>query len=51
MAEVIVLYDGYSQQWGSDETVANSSCSLIMGTDNIIVDTMTAWDADLLLTS
>ncbi|XP_014356147.2 metallo-beta-lactamase domain-containing protein 1 isoform X1 [Papilio machaon] len=46
MSEVIVLFNGYSTINTSDEMTANCSCTLIKGAQNIIVDTMTAWDSD-----
>lgn len=51
MSEVIVLYDGYSSMCGKDQMSANCSCSLIIGENNIIVDTMTAWDSEKVLTA
>lgn len=49
MSEIIVLFEGYSIMSGKDEMDANCSCTLIKGTHNIIVDTMTAWDSDKIL--
>ncbi|XP_068626856.1 metallo-beta-lactamase domain-containing protein 1 [Battus philenor] len=49
MSEVIVLYDGYSKMSSSNEMTANCTCSLIKGIDNIIVDSMTAWDSDKII--
>lgn len=46
MSEIIVLFDGFSNMSGKDQLDANCSCTLIKGMHNIIVDTMTAWDAD-----
>ncbi|XP_001357195.3 metallo-beta-lactamase domain-containing protein 1 [Drosophila pseudoobscura] len=50
--QVIVLQPGYSHEDENDETAmrANCTCTLIRCRDgqNIIVDTMTAWDGDLL---
>lgn len=46
MNEVIVLFDGYSTKLENGAMKANCSCTLIKGTKNIIVDTMTAWDRD-----
>lgn len=40
-----VLYDGYSRmEKGSMR--ANCTCTLIKGPNNMIIDTMTAWDRD-----
>lgn len=50
MSEVIVLFDGYSAMSGKDQMSANCSCTLIKGVNNIIVDTMTAWDSEKILT-
>ncbi|XP_053664388.1 metallo-beta-lactamase domain-containing protein 1 [Anopheles marshallii] len=56
MNEIIILSEGYSKY--EDEVVpqpdapmlANCTCTLIKGPDcNVIVDTMTPWDGDLLL--
>lgn len=50
MSEVVVLYDGYSVTTGKDQMSANCSCTLIKGSHNIIVDTMTAWDSQKIIT-
>ncbi|XP_055545736.1 metallo-beta-lactamase domain-containing protein 1 isoform X1 [Wyeomyia smithii] len=50
--EIIVLNEGYSYMEKDDDSVmvANCTCTLIKSHDcNIIVDTMTPWDGDLLL--
>lgn len=50
--EIIVLNEGYSYMESGDDSVmiANCTCTLIKSHDcNIIVDTMTPWDGDLLL--
>lgn len=52
MNEIIVLNEGYSYMEKDDDSVmiANCTCTLIKSHDcNIIVDTMTPWDGDLLL--
>lgn len=52
--EIIVLNEGYSYMDKDDDSVmvANCTCTLIKSHDcNIIVDTMTPWDGDLLLQS
>ncbi|XP_072945278.1 metallo-beta-lactamase domain-containing protein 1 [Epargyreus clarus] len=49
MSETIVLYDGYSEMNSDDEMSANCSCTLITGPHNVIVDTMTAWDSELII--
>lgn len=51
MSEIIVLYDGYSNNTGSNQMIANCSCILIKGVHNIIVDTMTAWDSEKIRTA
>lgn len=60
MNELIVLNVGYSAMEEQDQKVegelevmvANCTCTLIKSHDcNIIVDTMTPWDGDLLLKS
>lgn len=45
-----VLYNGYSSV-NENSTVmkANCTCTLIKGPNNIIIDTMTAWDRDKIL--
>lgn len=45
MSEVLILYDGYSKMDGDDTMIANCTCTLVKGPQNIIVDTMTAWDS------
>ena len=46
--EVKVLYNGYSKM--EDGVMkANCTCTLIKGPTNMIVDTMTAWDKDKIL--
>lgn len=46
--KVEVLYEGYSKM--EDGTMkANCSCTLVKGPTNVIVDTMTAWDKDKIL--
>lgn len=51
MYQVIVLFNGYSKQLEDGKSEANCSCTLIKGQEiNIIVDTMTAWDRDKILT-
>ncbi|KFB45580.1 hypothetical protein ZHAS_00013567 [Anopheles sinensis] len=50
--EIIVLCEGYSRDAddGGEVMLANCTCTLIKGPDcNVIVDTMTPWDGDLLL--
>lgn len=48
--EIIVLCEGYSRDDGGEVMLANCTCTLIKGPDcNVIVDTMTPWDGDLLL--
>uniref|UniRef100_A0A182PUD8 Uncharacterized protein n=1 Tax=Anopheles epiroticus TaxID=199890 RepID=A0A182PUD8_9DIPT len=58
MNQIIVLSEGYSryeeekdpQPGGVPAMLANCTCTLIKGPDcNVIVDTMTPWDGDLLL--
>ncbi|XP_043287780.1 metallo-beta-lactamase domain-containing protein 1 [Venturia canescens] len=49
MAEVIVLFDGYSKQLDDIRMEANCSCTLVKAEKNIIVDTMTAWDRDKII--
>ncbi|KAJ0182634.1 hypothetical protein K1T71_002003 [Dendrolimus kikuchii] len=51
MSEVIVLYDGYSKITNTDQMQANCSCTLIQGVHNIIVDTMTAWDSERIISA
>ncbi|XP_050477043.1 metallo-beta-lactamase domain-containing protein 1 [Bombus huntii] len=49
MAEVIVLFNGYSTKLGNEIMKANCSCTLIKASKNIIVDTMTAWDREKII--
>lgn len=54
--KVNVLHDGYSyMEDGEDGTEpcfrANCSCVLVTGEANVIIDTMTPWDGDLLIKS
>ncbi|XP_046965899.1 metallo-beta-lactamase domain-containing protein 1 [Vanessa cardui] len=51
MCTVIVLYDGYSDLKNELEMCANCSCTLIKGCNNIIVDTMTPWDSDKIVSA
>lgn len=50
MSEVIVLYDGYSVMTGKDQMSANCSCTLLKGLHNVVIDTMTAWDSQKIIT-
>lgn len=47
---VIVLFQGYSTMKNPYEMRANCSCVLIKGEHKIIVDTMTPWDSDKIIT-
>uniref|UniRef100_A0A182VGQ3 Metallo-beta-lactamase domain-containing protein 1 n=1 Tax=Anopheles merus TaxID=30066 RepID=A0A182VGQ3_ANOME len=56
MNQIIVLSEGYSKYEQNEPPsadapmLANCTCTLIKGPDcNVIVDTMTPWDGDLLL--
>lgn len=44
--EVHVLYNGYSEIIEQGAMLANCSCTLLKGSPNIIVDTMTPWDGE-----
>lgn len=46
--KIHIVQDGYSK-CDSSGMEANCTCTLITGPTNIIVDTMTAWDKELLL--
>lgn len=48
MASIHILADGYSRILDG-KMEANCSCVLVKGEDNIIVDTMTAWDGHYIL--
>lgn len=49
MNEIIVLFDGYSYGDGGNQR-ANCTCTLIKRpSTNIIIDTMTPWDKDKIL--
>jgi len=51
LPKVHVLAAGYSYPEGSSgDMKANCSCVLITGEVNVIVDTMTAWDKEFILT-
>ncbi|XP_071531846.1 metallo-beta-lactamase domain-containing protein 1 [Panulirus ornatus] len=45
---VKILYDGYSHT-KNGQMFANCTCTLIKGPNNMIVDTMTAWDKEKIL--
>uniref|UniRef100_A0A182Y3A1 Metallo-beta-lactamase domain-containing protein n=1 Tax=Anopheles stephensi TaxID=30069 RepID=A0A182Y3A1_ANOST len=55
MNEIIILSEGYSRYEMENPApdapmLANCTCTLIKGPDcNVLVDTMTPWDGDLLL--
>ncbi|KAG6452417.1 hypothetical protein O3G_MSEX007606 [Manduca sexta] len=49
MSELIVLFNGFSTMNGENQMDANCSCTLIKGTHNIIIDTMTAWDGEKII--
>uniref|UniRef100_A0A2A4JUR7 Metallo-beta-lactamase domain-containing protein 1 n=1 Tax=Heliothis virescens TaxID=7102 RepID=A0A2A4JUR7_HELVI len=51
MTEVITLYDGYSVMTGKDRMSANCSCTLVKGVNNIVIDTMTAWDSQKIISA
>ncbi|XP_049881073.1 metallo-beta-lactamase domain-containing protein 1 [Pectinophora gossypiella] len=52
MSEINVLFDGYSiMSANEEEMTANCSCTLLKGSHNIIVDTMTAWDGEKIITA
>lgn len=43
--QVIVLFDGYSQEINDSKMLANCTCTLVKGKNTCtIVDTRTAWD-------
>lgn len=46
--EVHILSSGYSVV-ENNHMLANCTCTLIKGPKNIIVDTMTPWDKDVIL--
>ncbi|GFG38317.1 hypothetical protein Cfor_12196 [Coptotermes formosanus] len=47
--KVHVLYDGYSKM-ADEGMVANCTCTLIKGPKHIVVDTMTPWDKEKIIT-
>lgn len=48
--QVIVLFDGYSQNINETKVIANCTCTLIKGKNTCtIVDTRTAWDGNALV--
>ena len=47
--EIFVLSDGYSRLDGEGSMLANCTCTLIKGPKNVIVDTMTPWDGQLIV--
>lgn len=47
--QVCVLQDGYSRM-EDGKMLANCTCTLIKGPNNVIIDTLTAWDRDKILT-
>jgi hypothetical protein len=46
--ELHVLADGYSRLDKEGWMLANCSCTLIKGPKNVIVDTMTPWDGEVI---
>lgn len=46
--EVCVLQDGYSRM-EDGRMLANCTCTLLKGPNNMIIDTLTAWDRDKIL--
>lgn len=49
-SEIIVIAEGYSKDVTDTSMRANCSCVLVRdGPVNIIVDTMTAWDSNIIL--
>jgi len=50
--EIIVLFNGYSYTHPNNESIqiANCTCTLIKGEKTVIIDTMTPWDKDAILT-
>ena len=47
--QVHVLSDGYSRLDGEGSMLANCTCTLIKGPKNVIVDTMTPWDGQVIV--
>lgn len=47
--ELHIIHEGYSRVVDESSMVANCTCTLLMGRHNIIVDTMTAWDKDIIV--
>lgn len=47
--DAIVLCNGYSKLDAEGSMVANCTCTLVKGPKNIIVDTMTPWDGQVVL--
>ena len=47
--EVHILADGYSKLDSEGFMLANCTCTLIKGPKNVIVDTMTPWDQEVIL--
>lgn len=50
MCDVIILFNGYSKLLQDGKMEANCTCTLIKGPVNVIIDTMTAWDKDKIIT-
>ncbi|VVC90517.1 unnamed protein product [Leptidea sinapis] len=48
MCAITIIHNGYSFM-NNGEMFANCTCTLIKGTHNIIIDTMTAWDSEVIL--
>ncbi|XP_076662139.1 metallo-beta-lactamase domain-containing protein 1 [Halictus rubicundus] len=49
MCEVHVLHSGYSMKLLDGTMKANCTCTLIKASKNVIVDTMTAWDKNIIV--
>lgn len=47
--EIHILADGYSMIDNEGYMKANCTCTLIKGTKNTIVDTMTPWDGPIIM--
>ncbi|CAH2236599.1 metallo-beta-lactamase domain-containing protein 1 [Pararge aegeria] len=51
MCDIVVLFDGYSILKNEEEMSANCSCTLLKGINNVIIDTMTPWDTNKIVSA
>lgn len=47
--EVFIIQHGFSRMVNDHTMIANCTCTLLKGRYNIIIDTMTAWDREIII--